>query len=188
MVRGIARNQVYSYPALIVLFIFLAGCASHAVGPGDIVGPETWGASDNVTHVGNIYFSGQVDSDALHMARLQGITTVVNMRSSSEIDWDEKSAAENLGLEYLNIPIAKDSNTFDPETIARLENVLRERPNMKILMHCSSGNRVAAWYAIHLVQQKNMARDDALAIARRNGLTKDSMIARVQTYLDEQNL
>jgi protein tyrosine phosphatase (PTP) superfamily phosphohydrolase (DUF442 family) len=59
---------------------------------------------------------------------------------------------------------------------------------MKILMHCSSGNRVAAWYAIHLVQQKNMARDDALAIARRNGLTKDSMIARVQTYLDEQTL
>ena len=178
---------MYSYPGMIVLFIFLAGCAGHAVEPDDVIGPEIWGVSDNVTHVGDIYFSGQIDSDALHMARLQGITTVVNMRGSSEIEWDEKSAAENLGLEYLNIPIEKDSSTFDPETIARLEIVLRERPNKKILMHCSSGNRVAAWYAIHLVQQKNMAHDDALAIARRNGLTRNSMIARVRTYLDEQN-
>ena len=179
---------MYSYPGLIVLSIFLAGCASHAVNPDDVVGPETWGVSDNVTHVGDLYFSGQVDSDALHMARLQGITTVVNMRGSSEIDWDEKRAAESLGLEYLNIPISKDSNTFDPQTIARLESVLRERANKKILMHCSSGNRVAAWYAIHLVQQKNMAHDDALAVARKNGLIKDSMVVRVQTYLDEQDL
>ncbi|MGI9265357.1 MAG: hypothetical protein ACR2QU_10525, partial [Gammaproteobacteria bacterium] len=84
----------------------------------------------------------------------------------------------------LNIPVSKASNTFDPETIALLDNILRERPNKKILMHCSSGNRVAAWYAIHLVQVEDMERDNALDIARRNGLTRKGMEQRVHTYLD----
>ncbi|MGI9265243.1 MAG: hypothetical protein ACR2QU_09945, partial [Gammaproteobacteria bacterium] len=77
-----------SCTGLVLLIFLLAGCSSPSSTPADVGGPETWGASDNVTHVGNLYFSEQVDSDALHMARLQGIETVVNLRGPSELDWD----------------------------------------------------------------------------------------------------
>jgi protein tyrosine phosphatase (PTP) superfamily phosphohydrolase (DUF442 family) len=167
--------------------ILLAGCASHAVTPGDTTGPETWGASDNVTHIENLYFSGQVDAESLHMARMQGVTTIVNTRYPSEMDWDEKSAAENIGLEYISIPISRDSDTFDPQTIARIDAVVGERTGQKILMHCSSGNRVAAWYAIHLVEKQNMKDDDAIDVARRNGLTREGMESRVHVYLDKND-
>lgn len=167
--------------------ILLAGCASHAVTPKDTTGPETWGASDNVTHIENLYFSGQVDAESLHMARMQGVTTIVNTRYPSEMDWDEKSAAENIGLEYISIPISRDSDTFDPQTIARIDAVVGERTGQKILMHCSSGNRVAAWYAIHLVEKQNMKDDDAIDVARRNGLTREGMESRVHVYLDKND-
>jgi protein tyrosine phosphatase (PTP) superfamily phosphohydrolase (DUF442 family) len=167
--------------------ILLAGCASHAVTPEDTTGPETWGASDNVTHIENLYFSGQVDAESLHMARMQGVTTIVNTRYPSEMDWDEKSAAENIGLEYISIPISRDSDTFDPQTIARIDAVVGERTGQKILMHCSSGNRVAAWYAIHLVEKQNMKDDDAIDVARRNGLTREGMESRVHVYLDKND-
>ena len=172
---------------ILALTILLAGCTSHAVTPGDTTGPETWGASDNVTHIENLYFSGQVDTESLHMAKLQGVTTIVNTRYPAEMDWDEKSIAENLGLEYIIIPISRDSDTFDPQTIAQIDTVVRERKGQKILMHCSSGNRVAAWYAIHLIDKQNMKDDEALAVARKNGLTRAGMEKRVHTYLGEQN-
>ena len=167
--------------------ILLTGCAGHAVTPGDTTGPETWGASDNVTHVENLYFSGQVNTESLHMAKMQGVTTIINSRYPSEMDWDEKSAAENLGLEYISIPISKTSDTFDPGTIAQIDAIVGERKGQKILMHCSSGNRVAAWYAIHLVDKRDMTEGDALDVARKNGLTREGMEKRVHTYLDGQD-
>ena len=175
------------YARTMMLCILLVGCTAHAVKPADVTGPETWGASNNVTHVENLYFSGQVDAESLHMARMQGVTTIVNARHPSEMDWDEKSVAEDLGLEYISIPISKKSDTFDPETIAQIDTVVGKRKGQKILMHCSSGNRVAAWYAIHLVDKQDMKNDDALDVARKNGLTREGMESRVRTYLDEND-
>jgi protein tyrosine phosphatase (PTP) superfamily phosphohydrolase (DUF442 family) len=178
---------VHFHINIAALTILLTGCASHAVTPGDTTGPETWGASDNVTHIENLYFSGQVDIESLQMARMQGVTTIINSRYPSEMDWDEKSAAENLGLEYISIPISKTSDTFDPQTIARIDTMVGERKGQKILMHCSSGNRVAAWYAIHLVDKQNMKDDEAIDVARRNGLTREGMESRVHNYLDKND-
>jgi len=175
------------YTRTVALCIFLAGCSTHAVSPDDVTGPETWGASDNVTHVENLYFSGQVDVASLQMAKMQGVTTIVNARDPSEMDWDEKSAAEELGLEYISIPISKTSETFDSGTIAQFDTFVGERKNQKILIHCSSGNRVAAWYAIHLIDKKNMKDEEALDVARKNGLTREGMENRVHTYLGEQD-
>ena len=175
------------YTRIVLLSVFLVGCTAHTVSPDDVTGPETWGASDNVTHVENLYFSGQVDVESLQMAKMQGVTTIVNARYPSEMDWNEKRAAENLGMEYISIPISKESDTFDPVTMAQIDTIVGERKDHQILIHCSSGNRVAAWYAIHLIDKQNMKDDEALAVARKNGLTREGMEKRVHTYLGEQS-
>jgi len=50
-------------------------------------------------------------------------------------------------------------------------------------VHCASGNRVAAWWATHLVDEHDMNADASLDLARKAGLTKSSLSKLVQHQL-----
>jgi len=148
--------------------------------------PVSWGAADKVVRSGNLYFSSQPDQQALAAAAETGVEMVVNLRLPDEADWDEEGAARELGLQYFNVPVSKDGPGFDHGAIEMLHELAAANSNKKILMHCSSGNRASAWYALNLVEQHGMDLEQALIIAGQTGLTKPALEARVREHLSEQ--
>lgn len=166
---------------ILVLIALLAGCSPGSMSPEDVAGPFTWAMLGGVTRVHHHWFSGQPDEAALAAAREQGIEIVLNLRAPDELDWDEGSAAEALGLTYYNVPIP-GKGPFPPEAIARIDALVEEYHGREMLIHCASGNRAAGWFATHLVRTHDMSVDDALAVGRRAGITSAGIEDRVRAF------
>ena len=172
--------------ASFLLVAISVGCSNSGIGMMDVTGPETWGGSDNVRHLGHLYISEQPDAEALRVASANGVNTVIDMRHPSETDWNEKKAAESAGLEYINIPIDRRSNTFDKATIERINLTVDEHDGEKILLHCASGNRTSGWLAIYLAEKRALTVTEALAVAEKAGPMSEGTRQRVLTYLGER--
>ena len=190
----------------ILLLVFLpaitglAGCAVRPAGdckPGapacvagaaaltaaDIGDAEQWGAAKNVVRVRNLYISSQPDAETLRIARVNGVGVVINFRPASEMQWDEEEASKELGLAYYNLPISRGGDTLDAQSVNRAGELVRQHADTGILLHCSSGNRAAAWFAVHLVQDDGMAIEPAIELASSAGLTSAGLRDRVRNYL-----
>lgn len=151
--------------------------------PDSIQGPVVWGATRNVTHYGNLWFSGQPDQAGLEAAKLAGVSVVVNLRHPSELDWDERSAAESLGLSYYSLPVV-GTEPLSQETFAAIDALVAQHQSEQVLVHCSSSNRVGAWFTAHLVTHRAMSFEHALQVGRKTGLTKEPLVEKVRAYLE----
>jgi protein tyrosine phosphatase (PTP) superfamily phosphohydrolase (DUF442 family) len=174
--------------SLIALTITLAGthCATtpRTAAPAEVGRRVTQGAPANATHLRYLWFSGQPDQQTLEAAKEIGVRVVINLRDPSEQDWDERKAAEDLGLIYYNVPMpAKEP--FSPEAIDHVEALVEAHPGEQTLIHCSSGNRAAGWLAVHLVDQHQMTVEDALVVGRDAGITKAAIETKVRTSVAE---
>ncbi len=69
------------------------------------------GFQDVIAQVDNIYISGQPEKESFAELKSEGVTTVVNLRTPSEMEnreyvpFDEKAVVDSLGLEYIYIPL-----------------------------------------------------------------------------------
>ncbi len=159
-------------------------CSGEGTRLEDVEGPFSWGAVSNVTHVGRLWFTGQPDAETLRKAKENGLRVVLNLRDPSESEWDERSAVEDLGMVYYNVPVQK-TGPFTRESFSRIDALLEDHEEDQILIHCSSSNRAGGWFATYLVEKRGMSVDEALAIGRETGITKDAIASRVLAYLGE---
>ena len=116
-----------------------------------------------------ILSGGQLTPDALRAAAEAGYATILNLRDPNEMTFDEAGLVEELGMTYVSLPI---SGPFDL-TAARaysFDAALRdaERP---MIVHCGSGNRVGALFALRATFCKGASVADALVLGREAGLT-----------------
>ncbi|MBT8138238.1 MAG: hypothetical protein KJP25_00590 [Gammaproteobacteria bacterium] len=168
-----------------LLASLIAACVhteEHAIVPADVSAVQTWGQAVRVTQLKHLYFADQPDTEALKIASEKGVVAVINLRNPEEIDWDEKAAAESLGMQYYNIPIMTASPSFDPAVISQIEAAVAAQDHAPVLLHCSSSNRVGAWLAIHLADKHKMDKQQALAVGRKAGMTKNALENRVKLY------
>lgn len=154
--------------AVVTIFALVAFSSGCSVDPG-----------------AKLRFLGQPSAGELAELRDQGVDIVINARPDDEMDWDEAAAVTELGMQYHAVPIERSGSAFDRESIARITAIVDANPDSDIVLHCSSGNRVSAWYAIYLVQQKGLSREEALQQARAAGLTRAALEQRIEAYLDE---
>lgn len=59
--------------------------------------------------------------------------------------------------------------------VARIEELVAEHHDERVLLHFSSSNRVGGWLATHMARKHGLSIDDALAVGRRAGITKDGI-------------
>ncbi len=171
----------------LVLLITLGGGpapAERAIRPSDVEGPMTWGAADDVTRLRHLSFSGRPDRATLERAKDEGIVAVIDLRSPDELDFDERSAVEALGMTYHNVPVS--GARFEKSAFEAIEALVAEADGQPLLIHCSSSNRVGGWLATHLVLKHGMSVDDALAVARKAGITRPRIEASARTYIAER--
>lgn len=112
--------------------------------------------------------TGQPDQDVLAMAKEAGFTTVIDLRDETEDrGMDEAAAVEELGMHYISLPVAGAAGvTFD--NAASLDRYLAAADG-PVFVHCRSGNRVGALFALRAAAA-GASDEDAIAAGKAAGL------------------
>jgi uncharacterized protein (TIGR01244 family) len=114
----------------------------------------------------------------LRQAAEAGIKVVVNFRGVNEDPgYDEAALAAELGLTYLRVPVEGPAD-IGPANVALLDAVLRQVGDQPALMHCSSGNRTGALFAMHAARYRGMEPEAAIDFGREHGLTRSEPAVR----------
>ena len=100
-----------------------------------------------------------------------GVRAVVNLRAAAEQPGvDEGAAVRSHGLDYHEFPVSSPAD-FAPARVAAFAELLaRLRPD-GVLVHCGSGNRVGAMFALSHAREPGVTVDAALDYGRRAGLS-----------------
>jgi uncharacterized protein (TIGR01244 family) len=124
---------------------------------------------------GRVLVGGQPDRDALRRLRELGVTVVVNLRTPSEMNdrdrvpFDEAAFVQELGLEYVHIPLGGDDHPYTPEAVAVFASVL-ERHSGPVFLHCTVAWRASYLWAAYLILYHDfdlpaaLERGEAIAI------------------------
>lgn len=134
----------------------------------------------------NLYFSRQPVSGEYDDLKEEGITTVISLREKSEHDENkEKSKLKSLGIDYKNIPFSMKNKLTDEYVTKVTKSVVKARSKGKVLVHCSSGNRVGIWLGAHFYKDHDYTKKNALIIAEELGLNKQEAIDKLNDYFKE---
>lgn len=114
--------------------------------------------------------TGQPDEAVLRSIAEAGFVAVIDLRTADEDRGiDEKAEAEALGLSYISLPVA-GSDGINYENAEELDRLLTEFDG-PVLLHCGSGNRVGALFALR-EKLHGASDEDALAVGQAAGLTR----------------
>ena len=144
---------------------------------------ETWGGDTKVIQYDRFFIAGQPDEDALREAEENGVSIVISLRAESELDWDERAVSESLNQSFYQVPVNSRSSNLAAAPFDQITELVEANPDATIMLHCGSGNRAAAWLAVYLSEVHGMATEEAIQVARENGLTNKGLEDKVRTYL-----
>lgn len=112
---------------------------------------------------------GQPSAADLERFRAVGGGIVLDLRDRMEPrPFDEPSAAQLLGLEYVNVSV--HSGTLNDATMELVLETLRSAGDRPVFMHCASGSRVGGAIIPYFMLDHGLEEDDAVAQAMRVGL------------------
>lgn len=135
-----------------------------------------WNLHNACTPVQGLVCSGRVEPGQFDEVAANGVKTVINLCPPGELDFDEQAYVQNLGMQYVNIPIAGPQDLTE-ENARTLAALIADEANNPALVHCQSGNRVGALYALASFLD-GCGIDAALQAGRDAGLTKMEPMVR----------
>lgn len=115
--------------------------------------------------------SGQPTPAELVEAKRAGVTHVINARDIGEFDaWDESALVEALGMTYHQVPIGS-TDDLNREAVRAFDRTLAAIGDEPALLHCASGNRIGALYALRAAWVQGRNTEEAVTIGEAHGLT-----------------
>ncbi len=129
----------------------------------------------------NLIAGGAPGAKGLGQAAEQGVRTVIDLRNPEEGTSEEKDHAEAVGLKYVNIPVSVEN--FSPRQAEQLSEVLKDPATGPVLLHCATGQRAAAVWALHRNLHEGVPAEQALSDAQAKGLKKPALIEKLKTLL-----
>jgi uncharacterized protein (TIGR01244 family) len=119
----------------------------------------------------DILTGGQPTPQQLEQAKQAGYRTIVNLRPPTEMsEWNEEDKARQLGFNYVSIPVAGSSG-LTMQNAEKLHAVLENPANYPLIVHCASGNRVGALFALHAAHYEGKTIEEAIRWGKTAGLT-----------------
>lgn len=114
--------------------------------------------------------AGQPDSEVLAKFAAAGYVAVIDLRTDKEDrGFDEPVTVMGLGMSYVSMPIDSETDiTF--EKAAELDKILSGFDG-PVLVHCGSGNRVGALFALR-EKARGATDEEAMAAGKVAGLTR----------------
>jgi protein tyrosine phosphatase (PTP) superfamily phosphohydrolase (DUF442 family) len=119
---------------------------------------------------------GQPDKGHLEALARAGVKVVLDLRAPHEPRLlDEVDTVRRLGMEYVNIPVITNG-VLDDALMDRLLAEFRRHADTPMLCHCAGGNRVGGALIPYLVLDQEFSEEDAIATARRVGLSSPELL------------
>ncbi len=132
----------------------------------------------------NLLTGGQPTPEQLEQAAAAGYKTVINLRTANEVvSWSEADEVARLGMKYVTIPIAGKEG-LSKENADALMSAIQQYSTEPVIVHCGSGNRVGALFAIDAKYNQNQSVEEAIQTGIRSGLT--SLEPAVRAYFDQK--
>jgi uncharacterized protein (TIGR01244 family) len=137
--------------------------------PAPVLLDTTGMFQDRYAKVGDdLFIGGQPSQKALREMKALGVTTIVNLRSPSEmqrIGFDEEKLIGELGMKYVYLPVRGDAQfPYSPETLKKFTEALKTADG-KVLLHCTIAWRASHLWGAYLIQA-GVPAADALTHAR----------------------
>ena len=130
---------------------------------------------------GEVLVGAQPTEALLRQFADEGVTTVINVRTGSEmasVSFDEAAIARSLGMVYVEIPLGGNEG-FEPNDVEALKRALAERSKGKVVLHCAGGGRATQLWVAHLVANEGLTLDQAQERARASGMLRPSALERL---------
>lgn len=123
--------------------------------------------------------AAQPSSEGLAKLKLRGYQAVMDLRLEAEGALEERLVVENLGMEFVHVPIRE----IDAQGVERFAKALREAPR-PLLIHGASGQRVGAlWLIDRVLQGAPLA--EARAEAETIGLTDPNLMRKALAFIQQ---
>lgn len=109
----------------------------------------------------SIATSGQPTKEQLSAIKESGYQTVVNLAlpTSTNALPDEKQVVENLGMQYVHIPVIWENPTL--EDLEQFFSVMKANADQKIFIHCAANMRVSAFMYLYRRIHDRMTDEEA---------------------------
>ena len=162
--------------ALIYLIIFFScsGFYQTAFSQDSVSFPvklDNTGFQDVFAQSDNIFISGQPEKESFVKLNSEGVTTVINLRTPSEMDnreyvpFDEKAVVDSLGMQYIHIPLGGTEFPYTKEALQKFADAV-DKAEGKVLLHCTVGRRASNMWAAYLIQIKGFEPNKAIEYAK----------------------
>lgn len=126
-----------------------------------------------------ILAGGQPSLGQLEAIRDAGYRSIVDLRTEAE-NGPGREEVEALGMAFYRLPIAGEAG-LSAENARRFATLLEEAET-PLVVHCASGNRVGALFALKAFYVDGLDADAALEVGRKAGLT--SLEENVRHHLE----
>ncbi|MDP6376023.1 MAG: sulfur transferase domain-containing protein [Pseudomonadales bacterium] len=116
---------------------------------------------------GSTYIAGQPTKIGLDRMKQAGVTTVVNLRTHMEMNnrdvvpFDEAAYVDELGLEYVHIPLGGPGTPYNPGAVKTFAAAM-EKAQGRVLLHCTVAWRASHLWTAYLVRNRGMAIEEAV--------------------------
>lgn len=129
-----------------------------------------------------ILTGGQPTADQFETLAGLGYKTIVNMRGTQESGSTKPADVESLGMTYVSFPITGAPDVSE-ENARKLAEIL-EANEHPVVVHCASGNRVGALFALKAFYVDGETPQEALAIGQAAGVTRLEPVVKQQLGLE----
>ena len=134
--------------------------------------------------LGDIYLAGQPTPEDLPLMKLAGIKTIITLRKTKEVPWDEAAAVTQHGMKFVQVPFQGPAE-LEPQVFEKVLKILRDKKRGPTVLHCGSANRVGAiWYAYRVLDGK-LSPEAALKEAEIVGLRTPGYVEKAQAYVEK---
>jgi uncharacterized protein (TIGR01244 family) len=167
--------------------VFLASCSvwySQDEPVAQMPSPTTLPIVNFAALSGTVVGGGALDASVVATLPNLGFSTIINLQHAEEDGVAaEAEAAAAVGLDYISLPMGGlDFTREQALTVAETVN----NAEGFVVLHCRSGARVTAIWALAEALDHNLSAEEAADIARNHGCREipESMVQRVVELLD----
>jgi uncharacterized protein (TIGR01244 family) len=141
------------------------------------------GELDDVHRLDEIYLAGQPSAEDFAEFEAKGVRTVINLRDPLEFTWDIAGTVEELGMDYVHVPI-RGAEQLTPEAFEELLGILDDESRQPTLLFCAVASRVGAVWFAHRVLNDGVSEDVATAEARAVGQSPPALLNKAKEYVE----
>jgi len=114
----------------------------------------------------NLYRGAQPDAEALRQLKQQGIKKIISFRTEEDINAQERTMVETLGMEFIVIPWLI-YGSLDQTVYDRFFEAIQDKEIKPVFFHCKRGaERTGVMAAAYAMRYKNRPLEEALAEAK----------------------